>query len=288
MTLSPGDIWIRSILGSELLGDILVVLLLLAVSILIYRVLRQRYVLGLLEGWAAYAVYCTVQRGVQVLPEPSHILVALQAVALTASVGLLTAAALRFTRNARWILPFSLSLLVLANVQLAQSLLAPDTTVLVRATQFLLLAAGAYGAGMLALFQRGRREMGPWLLALMLITLPLENVTGGAQARNLTGLLTLLLFSMTLVLLVLEDYRLRRRQSEVVHAISAAVSQARGHGDMMPAILEQFRGTAGGSAAWFRRFRRDEGVLTHSLGLSEHFLLVRRTLDLNAGYGKAV
>ncbi len=288
MTLSAGDIWIRSILGSELLGDLLVVVLLLAFCVLIYRVLRQRYVLVLLEGWAAYTVYCLSRRAALLSPEAPHRLIALQAVALTASVGLLAASALILTRNSRWIWPLSLSLLILANVQLAQTLLAPGSTGVLRATQALLLLACIFAAGVLARFQRGRREMAPWLLALMLITIPLEALLPGQQAPIAVRLLTLLLFSLALVLLVLEDHRMRQRQMAVVNAISAAISQARDYGDMMPAVLEEFRKATGSSAAWFRRFRGDDAVLTHALGLSDHFLLVRRSLDLTSGYGPLI
>ena len=138
---------------------------------------------------------------------------------------------------------------------------------------------------MVAVFQRGRREIGPWLFALMLITVPLESMVAAEQARIALRLLTLVLFSLTLVLLVLEDHRMRSRQVTVLNAISAAISQARDDRDMMPAVLEEFRTATGSSAAWFRRFHGDEAVLTYSLGLPEHFLMVRRLLDLNSGYG---
>ncbi|MGE0406264.1 MAG: PAS domain S-box protein, partial [Candidatus Korobacteraceae bacterium] len=220
--------------------------------------------------------------------EAVTLLLAFRAVVFAASVGLLVGAAFRLTRRRHWLTPLAAVTAAIVMVHCAQILLWPSAVRLSVVVQCSLLAVGAAGALVLFLFNRGRRELSPWLLALALIAVPLENVVAGEEARVAARVFTLLFFSMSLICVVLEDQRLRRRQIAVINAVSEAISEARDNAGMLPAVLEEFRRAAGSNAVWLRLFLRDEAVLQHSIGVSDHFTLVRRVVDLNSAYGSQI
>ena len=85
-------------------------------------------------------------------------------------------------------------------------------------------------------------------------------------------LLAEVLFGSSMLLVVLDDSRLRTRRLAVLNELTVTIARGQNHAPMMQTALEKLKAIAGAKAAWFQLMDGDRLVPTQHAGLSAEFL----------------
>ncbi len=143
-----------------------------------------------------------------------------------------------------------------------------------------LIAAGA--AVELLRYRFGRIGLGPFLFGAGLLTLNLNWPTFTSHIPSEGYLFAEVLFGSSMLLVVLDDSRLRTRRLIVLNELTVTIARGQNHAPMMQTALEKLKAVVGAKAAWFQLMEGDRLVPTQHAGLSPEFL---RTLG-QAGIGQ--
>ncbi len=249
----------------------LALVILLASFVLGLRAFRENYFKVWVLGWTTFvlsrlAEHCFAAK----IPSPFDV-VAVQAT-FVLSVGLLAGAVLLYTRGRDLILPLMVITPVLVGFSGARILLWPDSLPLRVAVEvgyrIILLTASIA----LVRARRGRWEPSAWLLAL---SLPLLHLSWSPftdripAAANLAAEITL---GVSILLVALDEARMRTRRLRAVQAIAASMASAQQYGNVVQSAVEELHRLTGVRAAWFRLLEGGHLVATHAVGLSADFL----------------
>lgn len=287
MVASRSMIWQNGASGWGLLAESSGLLVLLAAVFLVFRVFRERYLLSWIVGWCSYLLYRVAILNPQYFPSRT----AWQAVAQVSflvAVAFFVAAVLHYTNQKRWLLPLAIVAAVAVDLALAHAVWWPDSRALAVAVRLLYTAMTVAGALQLVLFSRGRREIGPWLIAAMLLLLHLDENPTSAHFLAGVDMVIELLLGLGMLVVVLDDSRGRADRLAVVNVITTAIAQAQDYGSMMLTALEELQKLMRARAAWFRLLDGDSMALTHQVGLSERFLQARASVETRQSYGAAL
>jgi len=249
----------------------LALLILLGASLLALRAFRETYLKIWVAGWAALvasrlAEHCFTAK----IPVPFD-LVAVQAI-FVLSVGLLAGAVLLYTHDRDLILPLVVITPVLVGFAGGRVLLWPDSLPLRVAVEvgsrIILLTASVA----LVRSRRGRWEPSAWMLAISLPLLHLSwsPLTDRLSAAAVTSAEVALGISMLLV--VMDESRMRTRRLAAVQAITASMATAQQHGNVVQSAVAELHRATRVRAAWFRLLEGGQLVATHAVGLSSDFL----------------
>jgi len=85
-------------------------------------------------------------------------------------------------------------------------------------------------------------------------------------------LLAEVLFGSSILLVVLDDSRLRMRRLAVLNELTVTIGRAQNHAPLMQSALEKLKAVVGAKAAWFQLMEGDGLVPTQHAGLSQEFL----------------
>ncbi len=245
-------------------------MIVVAVSLLFFRVFRERCLLVWGMGWVVYGAFLCVEGANEL--HASKVMGAFSHAGFVLAMGLLAAAALMAVEARRalaaW-LALSSALMVCAAVQ---PLYFPDAKISALGLEitFRVIAAGAA----LELIRRrwGRVGAGPLLFAGGLLTLNLNWPPYTNHIPSEGYLLAEALFGSSMLVVVLDDWRLRMRRLKVLNGLTVTIARGQNHAPMMQTALEKLKGVVEAKAAWFQLVSGDHLVPTQHAGLSAEFL----------------
>src|ERR1019366_1722999 len=245
-------------------------LIVVVVSLLFFRVFRERCLLVWGAGWIAYGAFLWATGAGEL--HGSKAMTAFAPAGFVLAVGLFAAAALisaQARRALTALVAVAWGMMVCAAMQPLYfpdaKMLGPGLDVACR-----LLAAGA--AIELLRYRFGRIGLGPLLFGAGLLTLNLHWPPFTSRIPSVAYLLAEVLFGSSLLLVVLDDARLRMRRLAVLNELTATIARGQNHAPMMQTALEKLKTVAGAKAAWFQLMEDDHLVPTQHAGLSPEFL----------------
>ncbi len=249
----------------------LALVILLASFVLGLRAFRENYFKVWVLGWTAFvlsrlAEHCFAAK----IPSPFDV-VAVQAT-FVLSVGLLAGAVLLYTRGRDLILPLMVITPVLVGFSGARILLWPDSLPLRVAVEVGYRIIVLTASIALVRARRGRWEPSAWLLALSLPFLHLSWSPFTDRIPAAASLAAEITLGISMLLVALDEARMRTRRLRAVQAIAASMASAQQYGNVVQSAVEELHRLTGVRAAWFRLLEGGHLVATHAVGLSADFL----------------
>ena len=120
--------------------------------------------------------------------------------------------------------------------------------------------------------RRGRWEPSAWLLALSLPFLHLSWSPFTDRIPAAASLAAEITLGISMLLVALDEARMRTRRLRAVQAITASMASAQQYGNVVQSAVEELHRLTGVRAAWFRLLEGGHLVATHAVGLSADFL----------------
>src|SRR5450631_1588800 len=246
-------------------------LIVVVVSLVFFRVFRERYLLAWGAGWIAYGAFLWVT-GAGELHAASKAMAAFARADFVLAMGLFAAAALISAQARRALTALVAVAWVMIVCAAMQPLYFPDAKIVGQGLDVAcrLIAAGA--AIELLRYRFGRIGLGPLLFAAGLLTLNLNWPPFTSRIPPEGYLLAEVLFGSSILLVVLDDSRLRMRRLAVLNELTATIARGQNHAPMMQTALEKLKTVVGAKAAWFQLIEGDDLVPTQHAGLSPEFL----------------
>ena len=247
-------------------------LIMVVVSLLFFRVFRERCLLAWGAGWLAYGAFLWAHAGE--LHGASKSVAAFAQADFVLAIGLFAAAALISAQARRALTVFVALSWVLMVCAAMRSLYFPDSKALGLGLEIScrLIAAGA--AVELLRYRFGRIGLGPFLFGAGLLTLNLHWPPFTSRVPSEGYLWAEVLFGSSILLVVLDDSWLRTRRLAVLNELAATIARGQNHAPMMQTALEKLKAVVGAKAAWFQLMEDDHLVPTQHAGLSPEFLRV--------------
>lgn len=257
-------------------------LMVVVVSLLFFRVFRERCLLAWGAGWIAYGAFLWVA-GAGELHGASKSMAAFAQADFVLAMTLFGVAALMSAQARRALTALVAVSWVLMVCAAMRPLYFPDSKALGLGLEVScrLIAAGA--AVELLRYRFGRVGPGPFLFGAGLLTLNLNWPTFTSHIPSEGYLFAEVLFGSSILLMVLDDSRLRTRRLAVLNELTVTIARGQNHAPMMQTALEKLKAVVGAKAAWFHLMEGDRLVPTQHAGLSPELL---RTLG-QAGMGQA-
>lgn len=255
-------------------------LIILAASLLVFRTFRERYLLIWILGWLSYFLSHWTLRSLS--PDAlSRELVAIAHVEFVLAVCLFAAAVLVYTHTRKLLNALFVIAVVVMAFTAAQGFYWPQVfplRVLLEVAYRLIALLAAF---QLVRYRWGHREIGPWLLALSLLFLHLEWAPLNVLIPPSVGLMADMILGMSMLLLVLDESRIRTCRLAVINALTSTITRSQQHGPMMATALEELKALFGAKAAWFRLIEGDNLVIAQQIGLSAEFLRDRSLIPID-------
>ena len=246
-------------------------LIVVAASLLFFRVFRERCLLVWGSGWLAYGAFLWATRSSE-LHTGSKALAAFAQADFVLAMGLFAVAAL-MSAQSKQVLTGVVALGWVVMVCAAmQPLYFPDLKIAVRGLDTIcrLLAAGAVVE--LVRYRYGRVGLGSFLFGAGILTLNLNWPRFTNHIPNEGYLLAEVLFGASLLLVVLDDSRLRTRRLAVLNELTVTIARGQNHAPMIQTALDKLQSVTGAKAAWFQMIEGERLVPTQHTGLSPEFL----------------
>ena len=283
LVISAFGLDLRFPMPTELLAEGAGILVLLAAAILVYRSVRERYLLVWIFGWVLYLIYHEALF-VAARSEYSRALTALAHGCFMVAVGCFVASILFYTNAKRYLPLVAVLCFPAIDVAVMRSLWFPESHGLLIAVQLLYRAILLIGAIRLALFSRGRRELGVWALTGMLLFVHMDETIRAQHTLAGADTAVEIMLGLSMVLVVLDGMRNRARRLAVMTAITSAIADAATPSAMLLSVLEELREHTRADAAWFREIEGDHLVLREQVGLSAQYCESRRALGMKDSY----
>ena len=250
-------------------------LILVAVSLLFFRVFRDRCLLAWAAGWVAYGAFLWASGSGELHAAPKSV-EAFAQVGFVLAMGLFAAAALLSAQARRALTALAAFSWVLMVFAAMRSLYFPDSLYFVDSKTFgldvacRLVAAGAVVE--LVRYRSGRIGLGPFLFGAGLLTLNLHWLPFTSHIPSEGYLLAEVLFGSSILIVVLDDSRLRTRRLATLNELTVTIARSQNHAPMMQTALEKLKTAVGAKAAWFQLMESEHLVPTQHVGLSPEFL----------------
>ena len=248
-------------------------LILVVVSLLLFRAFRERYLLAWGAGWMAYGAFLFLARAADFHSGSKSIPAVAQADFVLA-IALLAAAALICAQSWRTLTAVgavSAAVMICAALRpLYFSHSSPARLALEIACR--LIAAVAIVE--LVRSRLGRGGFGPFLFAAGLLTLNLDWPLFTDRILVGANLLVEILFGSSMFLVALDDSHMRTRRLAVLNELAVTIARGQNHAPIVQVALEKLSSAIGSKAAWFRMMEEDNLVPTQHVGLSPDFLRI--------------
>src|SRR6202171_5686486 len=256
-------------------------LIVVVVSLIFFRVFRERCLLAWAAGWVAYGAFLWVA-GAGEVHGASKSMAAFAQADFVLAMALLAAAALMSAQARRALTALVAVAWVLMVCAVMRPLYFPDAKALGLGLEIScrLIAAGA--AVELLRYRFGRIGPGPFLFGVGLLTLNLNWPKFTSHIPSEGYLFAEVLFGSSILLMVLDDSRLRTRRLAVLNELTVTIARGQNHAPMMQTALEKLKAVVGAKAACFQLMEGDHLVPTQHVGLSPEFLRA-----LGQGMGQA-
>jgi len=259
-------------------------LIVVALSLLFFRALREDYLLVWGAGWLAYGSCLFLERIGEVHPHSIAIAWGTHASFILA-LGLMASAALVSTKSWKVMAACgfgSAGVLLFASLQ---PFYFPESTSARLALELACRLVAAVAAIELIRSRCGRIGLGPWMFA----GLPLLNAAWPPFTRLLSfeeSLLAEVVMSSSLFLVALDDSRGRTKRLAVLNELKVNIARRQNLAPMMQVTLEKLAAAVGAKAAWFRLMDHEHLIPTQHAGLSPDCLRVigQVTMDENLAW----
>jgi PAS domain S-box-containing protein len=256
-------------------------LIMLAASLLVFRTFRERYLLVWIVGWLAYLVSRWTLPSADLVVVPRY-LTAISQAEFVLAVCLFAAAVFTYTHARKLLLPLFVISITVIGYAVARALLWPNSVILRAPLEITYRLIALVAAFQLMRFRWARWEIGPWLLVPSLLVLHLDWAPINAFTPPNFNLLIEMLLGLGMLLVVLDDSKIRTRRLAVINTLTSTIARAQQHGPMMATALEELQGLMGAKAAWFRLFESEHTTIVQQIGLSPEFLRDRTTMGIDA------
>jgi PAS domain S-box-containing protein len=246
-------------------------LIIVGVSLVLFRVLRERCLIAWSGGWLAYAAFLWVaaQGNLHTFSKPPQ---AFAQATFVLAMGLFAAAALISAQARRALTAVVALLWVLLICAAMRPFYFPDIKLLGLGLEVASRLIAFVAAIELVRHRFGRIGVGPVLFGAGLLTLNLNWIPYTSHIPSEGYLLAEVLFGASILLVVLDDARVRMRRLAVLNELTVTIARAQNHGPLMQTALEKLRVVAGAKAAWFQLMEGDRLVPTQHVGLSAESL----------------
>lgn len=255
------------------------VLLILAASLLVFRTLRERFLMVWIVGWLAYlgSHHALISASGQGNPYsvPAGHAEFILAVALFAAGAFIYAKARDLLAP---LLGISLALIAFA---LLQGIYWPHNVTMRFALELSYRLIALSAAVWVLRFPRARKEIGPWLLAIGLLLLHLDWMPLTSHLPSEAGLLFDMMLGLGMLLVVLDESRLHTHRLATLNALATSIARAGQHGPIAATALKELKNLMHADAAWFRLIDGRRLKIFQETGLSPEFLLDRTSVALN-------
>lgn len=251
------------------------VLILLAGGLLVYRTFREKYLLAWLLGWGALLLHKVAAAFLAARAAPHALWAILSPLFFTVALLLMAAAILFYTSRMRWLLPMAIVGLVALDLAVISNLWFPERGPLEFVVEAMFTGIKAAAAVQMALFSRGRRAIGPWLLTFTFLLVHMHDQASTHMAMDIA---IELLLALSMAVVVLDDAQVRNRRLAVVNEITTAIAEAQEFKPMMEVALRELRDLMDARAAWFRLLVDGKLVLAARIGEGETVSDARREI----------
>jgi PAS domain S-box-containing protein len=246
-------------------------LILVAVSLLLFRAFRERYLLVWAAGWTAHGAFLVLLR-TNDLHSASKPMAAMAHADFVLAIALFASAALISAQSWRALTALSAIswvALVCAGMQPFYFSGVSSASLAVEIVCRLIAFAAAFA---LVRSRLGRIGIGPFLFAAGLLTLNLNwpPFTGRIPVEG--TLFAEILFGSSMLLVALDDSRARTRRMAVLNELAGTIARGQSHGPIIQVALEKLSHAIAGKAAWFRLMEEGHLVPTQHVGVSPDFL----------------
>ncbi len=246
-------------------------LILVAVSLVFFRVFRERCLLVWGAGWLAYGAFLWVTRAAESHASSKAMSVFAHADFVLA-IGLFAAAALMSAQARRVLTVLAAVCWMLTVCAAMQSFYFPDSKTVGLVLDIACRLIAATAAAELVRYRLGRIGLGPFLFAAGLLTLNLHWIPFTSHLPSEAYLLAEVLLGSSILLVVLDDSWLYTRRLVVLNELTGTIARGQNHAPIMQSALEKLKTIADAKAAWFQLVEDDQLVATQHIGLSPEFL----------------
>jgi hypothetical protein len=246
-------------------------LIVVVVSLSFFRVFREPCLLAWAAAWVAYGAFLGVGGSGDFYSASKPIMAFAQADFVLA-MALFAAAALISARARRLLTALVAVSWVLMVCAAMQPLYLPDARNLGHVLEIACRLLAAAAAVELLRYRFGRIGWGPILFAAGLLTLNLHWFRFTSHIPSEGYLLAEVLFGSSILLVVLDDSKIRTRRLAVLNELTITIARGQNHAPMMQTALEKLKGAVGAKAAWFQLLEGTILIPTQHSGLSPEFL----------------
>ena len=136
-------------------------------------------------------------------------------------------------------------IVILAGITLELTILQysfwPSSHGLMLAIQILYRVITFWAAVQLMKYSLGRREVGPWLMALMLCLIHMDTVITQGHPLETADMVVDTLLGLSLLIIVLEESKAKARRLEVLNRITDAIAKAQECSPMVMAVMLELK-----------------------------------------------
>jgi two-component system NtrC family sensor kinase len=246
-------------------------LLVVAVSLLFFKVFRERCLLAWGAGWLAFGAFLWLSNARE-LHGASRSMLAVEQADFVLAMALFAAAALLASHARRALTVLVALAWVLMVCAALRAYYLPDSYELWRGLEIScrVLAAGA--AVQLLWYRFGRIGIGSFLFGAGLLTINLHWARYTSRIPNEGYLLAEILFGSSILLVALDDARQRMRRLAMLNDLADTITRGQNQTPMTQAALEKLKAVVGAKAAWFQILEDGRLTPTQHVGLSPEFL----------------
>ena len=241
------------------------------VSLLFFRAFRKKYLLAWAAGWIAYTAFLFLERASAWHPASATLASYAQADFVLA-MGLFAAAALSCVQARRTLAAFAAVAWVVMVCAAMRPIYFPESTSIQLSLEIACRALVA-GVAIQFIFSRlSRIGLGSILFGAGLVTLNLHwpPFTSGIQAEGY--MLAEIIFGSSMLLVVLDESRVRTRRLGVITELSATIARGQSHATIMQTALGKLAEAIEAKAAWFHVLDGETLVPAQHVGLTPEIL----------------
>lgn len=243
-----------------------------------YSSFREKYLAPWIAGWTGLTL-SKIFLALNLAHEPSRLWLSLSYASFVVAIGFFAAAVFLYVSQRKLLWPSVLVLTVALAAGLAYCLGLPYAALLVVGLG-LCWVVKIVASVQLVRFAWGRRTVGRWLLAAMILLLH-PHMTETVHTVVGFDILVDLLLGVGIMTMVLEDSRIQIQRLDALNTITHQISDSRDFEPTVGIILEELRKITRAKAAWFRMLQGDKLVLAAHRGLSEAFAQSVATVEID-------
>ncbi len=249
-------------------------LIVVVVSLLFFRVFREKYLLVWGAGWGAYGTFLWVSGAGGLHAASPKAMAAFAQADFVLVMALFAAAALMSTHARRELTVLVAISWVLMVCAAMRPFYFPDLKSLELSLDVACRVIAGGAAVALLRYRFGRIGLGPFVFGAGLLTLNLTWPRFTTHISSEEYLLAEVLFGSSILLVALDDSLLRTRRLAVLNELTVTIARGQNHGPMIQTALEKLRAVVGAKASWFQLMEGDRLVPTQHNGLSPESLRV--------------